>query len=111
MALCLRGTGMYMTTDCTPMYSLPIQTVYGGTGAGLPDSMVLAGDSVGDGVHRGIIAAGIPGIILGRVRTGPVIGEAIGDRDGIILIMLLIMVDGADIGQALTIPIITDGEK
>ena len=73
--------------------------------------MVLAGDSAGDGVHRGIIAAGILGIILGRVRTGPVIGEAIGDRDGIILIMLLIMVDGADIGQALTIPIITDGEK
>ena len=101
MALCLRGTGMYMTTDCTPMYSLPIQTVYGGTGAGLPDSMVLAGDSAGDGLLRGIIAVGI--LLTGMVATGVAIGATI------ITITIIIRITSVSVGVVATGEVVMDG--
>ena len=113
MELSRHGTGTYTMMDFMLMYSRLTAIRCGGTGDGtgaLPDQdSALAGD----GLLHGITVAGT--LHTGMVVTGVAIGEATGlvtgDRDGIILIMLLIMVDGADIGQALTIPIITDGEK
>ena len=78
---------MYMMTVCMLIYSLHIQIVYGGTGDGLTDSMVRDGDLALDGIHRGILL----GIMVVGIHHGTqVIGEDIGDRHGIITIIIRI---------------------
>ena len=105
MAHCLHGTGMYMTTECMPMYSLHIPTACGGTGDGRPVSMARVGDSASAGTLHGIhhgTRLGITedGILLGMQvigATGAVIGVATGGPDGIITIIIIIRImDGAD---------------
>lgn len=82
------GTGMYMMTDCMLMLSLLIPTVCGGTGVGTILTAV-AGDSVGAGVHHGIIIAGIlPDI--GVAATGVDTG------DGITIITTIQVMDGVE---------------
>ena len=71
------GIGMCMMTDCMHTFSPLIQIDYGGIGA-LTIFTDPDGASAGDGLHRGIIAVGIP--IIGMAVTGvEAIGVAIGD--------------------------------
>lgn len=90
------------------MYSLPIPIRCGGTGGGTGvypvhtgdlDSMVLTGVSVGDGVRLGMVA-GILRIGMEAIglATG---GPAIGDRDGI-TILIIRMLDGQDLRTIIT---------
>ena len=99
MAHCLHGTGMYMTTECMPMYSLHIPTACGGTGDGRPVSMARVGDSASAGTLHGIhhgTRLGITedGILLGMQVIGAT-GAVIGVATGVITIIIRIM-DGAD---------------
>ena len=76
------GNGLYTMTDYMLTYFLPILIRCGGTGVGHGDSPVLTGVSTGDGIHRGIITAGIL----------PIGMEAIGGMHGIIITIIIIMV-------------------
>lgn len=86
-----------MMTDCMLMLSPLIPTVCGGTGAGTILTAV-AGDSVGAGVHHGIIIAGIL----------PDIGEATGvdTGDGITIITTIQVMDGVEV----TGEVVMDGD-
>ena len=100
MVRCLHGTGMYMTTECMPMYSLHIPTACGGTGDGRQVSMVRVGDSASDGTLHGIhhgTRLGITedGILLGMQVIGAATGAVIVVVTGVITIIIRIM-DGAD---------------
>lgn len=100
MARCLHGTGMYMTTECMPMYSLHIPTACGGTGDGRQVSMARVGDSALAGTLHGIhhgTRLGITedGILLGMQVIGAATGVVIGVATGGITIIIRIM-DGAD---------------
>ena len=96
MARCLHGTGMYMTTECMPMYSLHIPTACGGTGDGRQVSMARVGDSALAGTLHGIHHGTRLGITEDGILHGmQAIGAATGEPDGIITIIILIM-DGAD---------------
>ena len=102
MVRCLHGTGMYMTTECMPMYSLHIPTACGGTGDGRQVSMVRVGDSASDGTLHGIhhgTRLGITedGILHGMQVIGAATGAVIVVVTGVITIIILIMngtVDG-----------------
>lgn len=95
MARCLHGTGMYMTTECMPMYSLHIPTACGGTGDGRQVSMARVGDSALAGTLHGIHHGTRLGITEDGILHGmQAIGAATGEPDGIITIIILIM-DGA----------------
>lgn len=86
----LRGTGIFMKTDCMHMFSRHLRTRCGGTGAGIGALQARDGDSAGDGLLRGIIAVGI--LLTGMVATGVAIGEVTmavtGDLPGIITIII-----------------------
>ena len=90
----LRGTGIFMKTDCMHMFSRHLRTRCGGTGAGIGALQVRDGDSAGDGLLLGIIAVGI--LLTGMVATGVAIGEVTmavtgvvtGDLPGIITIII-----------------------
>lgn len=100
MAHCLHGTGMYMTTECMPMYSLHIPTACGGTGDGRQVSMVRVGDSALAGTLHGIhhgTRLGITedGILLGMQVIGAT-GAVIGVVTGVITIIIRVMDGAAD---------------
>lgn len=89
------GIGMCMMMDCMHTFSPLIQIDYGGIGA-LTIFTDPDGASAGDGLHRGIIAVGIP--IIGMAVTGV---AAIGDTIlGIITIIIPAMAGAAVIGAA-----------
>lgn len=71
-----------MTMDYMPMYSPLIPIRCGGTGAGRGDSRVRTGALTGDGIHLGIITAGIH-------PTGV---EVTGDMDGTIITIIILTV-------------------
>ena len=80
-----------MMTVCMLIYSLHIQIVYGGTGDGLTDSMVRDGDLALAGTLHGIHHGTRLGIMVVGIHHGTqVIGEDIGDRHGIITIIIRI---------------------
>lgn len=93
----LHGTGMYMTTVCMFMYSLHIPTACGGTGDGRQVSMARVGDSALAGTLHGIHHGTRLGITEDGILLGmQVIGEATGEPDGIITIIIIIRImDGA----------------
>ena len=68
------------------MYSPLIPIRCGGTGAGRGDSRVRTGALTGDGIHLGIITAGIH-------PTGV---EVTGDMDGTIITIIIRITDGVE---------------
>lgn len=100
MELFLHGTGMYMMMACTLIFSLHIQTVCGGTGDGHTVSMVQDGDLVLDGIlHGTLLGIMVDGTLHGMPVIGVDTGEVIGEPDGIITTIILIM-DGTVVGIA-----------